>query len=586
MDRTINQSVDREQEMYMPFKQIIGLVLGCFFLTNVQSAIKYVDATALKSASRISVGKVVSGTTVVPMITWGGDIRTIFANGMTPTTKRDSIFGQMGLDLRLVREDVFSTQLANYRSGKTPYLRGTLGMINMAVKYLKDDPRIQPIVIYQLTESAGGDALVVKSGIKTVKDLLNRTIAVQADGPHIAYLAKVLSDAGLSFRDVKIRWLPDLTGTDNTPMAAFYEDDVDAAMTIIPDALALTSGGNVGTGSEQSVKGATIMMSTKTANRVIADVYAVRSDYLQNQPQQVRKFVRGLMKAQEMTADLVASKGTRVQDYRKLMRAAGKLLLDAEEAVTDVEGLYADAEHMTFSNNVKFFTDRHYPRNFDRRNSQIQKYLSVINLTGGKDRLAWANWDFVSLKPESANSTVVEAPRFDQRRAATLVAKKQQQGTLDEGELFSFEVYFKPNQKTFSLDLYQDAFERVIDLSATYGGALITIEGHSDPHGYSKKKAKGASAVVLKRMRQSAKNLSVSRALSVRDAVINMAQSKHITLDPSQFALVGHGMESPKTGICGDDPCPVKTQQEWQDNMRVVFRIIQVEAEAEVFSPL
>ena len=34
------------------------------------------------------------------------------------------------------------------------------------------------------------------------------------------------------------------------------------------------------------------------------------------------------------------------------------------------------------------------------------------------------------------------------------------------------------------------------------------------------------------------------------------------------------------------DPCPPKTEAEWQSNMRVEFRILQVEAEASAFKPL
>ena len=103
---------------------------------------------------------------------------------------------------------------------------------------------------------------------------------LQAYGPHIDYLARVLRDAGLSLKDVKLRWVKDLTGTNQSPRAALREPGIDAAMLIIPDALALTSGGKVGTGAEESVRGAKILLSTKTANRVIADFYAVRADYL------------------------------------------------------------------------------------------------------------------------------------------------------------------------------------------------------------------------------------------------------------------------------------------------------------------
>ena len=91
---------------------------------------------------------------------------------------------------------------------------------------------------------------------------------------------------------------------------------------------------------------------------------------------------------------------------------------------------------------------------------------------------------------------------------------------------------------------------------------------------------------MLKRIKQAAKNLSLTRATTVRDNVMAHAKSKGVTLDPTQFTVVGHGIMQPKTGMCGDDPCPPKTKDEWQSNMRVKFRIIQVEAEESVFKPL
>ncbi len=179
-----------------------------------------------------------------------------------------------------------------------------------------------------------------------------------------------------------------------------------------------------------------------------------------------------------------------------------------------------------------------------------------------------------------------EAPKFDSRQVAALVTKRQQQGTLAEGELFNFEIFFRPNQTEFSLDLYEKEFTKVVRLASTYGGAIITVEGHSDPLGYLKRKKARETSVVLRQIKQSAKNLSVSRAAAVRDAVIQSAKLQGIGLDPSQFAVTGHGFGSPRTGMCGSDPCPPKTEQQWLSNMRVVFRIVQVEAEADVFKPL
>ena len=40
-----------------------------------------------------------------------------------------------------------------------------------------------------------------------------------------------------------------------------------------------------------------------------------------------------------------------------------------------------------------------------------------------------------------------------------------------------------------------------------------------------------------------------------------------------------------KNGMCGTDPCAPATEAQWLANMRVEFRIIQVEAEENVFKP-
>ncbi|MDB5973147.1 MAG: ABC-type nitrate/sulfonate/bicarbonate transport system, periplasmic component [Hydrocarboniphaga sp.] len=565
---------------------LMGLILASA-QPAFAAAPKTVESPPLSSVlAKTAVGEVAAGTTQVPLITWGGDIATILANGNATRTVAGSAFAAEGLDLNLVREDVFAKQVDAYMTGRSPYLRGTLGMINMAADLLNKDPRTRPVVIYQMTWSAGGDTLVVKQGIGSARDLKGKTIALQAYGPHVDYLTKILGDAGLSPSDVKIRWLADLTGTDDTPMRAFQQKDVDAAFVITPDALVLTSGGTVGSGAEDSVKGARILLSTKTANKIIADVYAVRSDYLAKNRKAVESFVHGLMAGEEKLRALMAAK-PRGPEFKAAMAASAKILLDSEQAAGDAEGLYGDAEFVGHRGNVEFFATPGYPRNLDKLDAEIQAAFSSMGLASGSARLAAAGWDYAKLAQglSSAGKTA-EATRFDENQVAAVVTRKQQQGTLADGELFSFEIFFQPNQNGFSADLYQEAFAKVVDLASTYGGALITVEGHSDPMAYLRDKKAGKPDVVLGQIKQAAKNLSLSRAVAVRDSVLAYAQAKGVSLDASQFAVVGHGIANPKSGLCGSDPCAPKNEREWRDNMRVQFRIIQVEAESSVFKPL
>jgi len=565
-----------------------ALAAACLCVHGAAGAApQYVDPQPLaKTLAAVPIGAVAGGPTQVPIITWGGDIATIHGNGNQPRTAAGSVFAQEGLDLTLVREDVFAKQVEAYLAGRSPYLRGTLGMINMAAEIAGKDSRTKPVVVYQLTWSAGGDALIVKSGIGSARDLRGRTIALQAYGPHVDYMTKVLADAGLSTRDVKIKWVSDLTGTGNSPAAAFQEGNVDAAFVIIPDALLLTSGGTVGTGAEDSVKGARVLLSTKTANRIIADVYAVRSDYFQSNRKAVEGFVHGLMLAEEKLRALVQGKAGRGAEYKTALTAAARMLLDSPEAFADAEGLYADAEFVGHKGNVDFFANASYPRRMNALNQEIQTTFAGMRLIGGSQPLADAKWDYGKLRRGLSGTAPASAERFDPEQVAAVVTRKQQQGTLAEGALFGFEIFFQPNQNAFSADLYQADFTKVIDLASTYGGALITIEGHSDPMGYLTEKKAGKPEMVLGRIKQAARNLSLSRAVAVRDNVISFAKHKGITLDESQFAVVGHGIAKPRNGNCGTEPCAPKSEKEWRDNMRVEFRILQVEAEASVFKPL
>ncbi|MGB1027065.1 MAG: ABC transporter substrate-binding protein, partial [Rhodospirillaceae bacterium] len=206
------------------------------------------------------------GALTLPLITWGADIVTLQAAGQggATTTQSGSEFDKAGLTVSLQREDNFLNQLKSYMACETPFLRATLGMANLVADLTEADPRTKMVAIYQHSWSAGGDAMVVREGIDRPEDLKGKAIALQRGGPHVDYLLTILRDAGIGADEVTLKWTDDLVGPDgSTPMAALLQDGaVDAAMVILPDALALTSGGGVGTGAEGSLKGGRILLST------------------------------------------------------------------------------------------------------------------------------------------------------------------------------------------------------------------------------------------------------------------------------------------------------------------------------------
>jgi outer membrane protein OmpA-like peptidoglycan-associated protein/ABC-type nitrate/sulfonate/bicarbonate transport system substrate-binding protein len=527
-----------------------------------------------------------AGPTQLPVITWGGDIATIHANG-GGTTQKGSIFDEERLSLEIFREDNFVTQAQKCFDGETPYLRGTMGMINTAAP-LFASRGINLVPFYQLTWSTGGDAMVVRGNIKRVRDLRGKKIAIQAYGPHIDYLGKILADEGLTFREVTLVWLPDLTlppydtkGVATDPASAMRADpSIDAAMVIIPDALALTSGGNVGTGAEMSVKDAKILLTTKTASRIIADVYAVRSDYLDRNRREVEKLTHGLLRGQEALEKLMKQKSSRQAEHLQLLGKAADILLGSPQATADAEALLGDCEFVGYPGNVAFFTGQGTLRSFERLTSEIQSALINLGLLSAKVPLTHANWDYAKLAAGLTNTAGVTfaKPAFDPKKVEKKLAVESTEWA-EEGTLFLTEIYFEPEQSDFPESKYAADFQKGLELAQTYGGALFIVEGHSDPQRILQERAKGSPQPLINQMTQVAKNLSYQRAQSVVQSFLTYAKKRGIILDESRFVAAGLGISNPKYN-------PPKTREEWAANRRVVFRLKQVEAEATEFMPV
>ncbi len=578
-------------------KKFFLIVISSLLIPSVSIAqtVDYLNAKPLTDVVNISVKSCSQPNVLqIPVIAWGADTVMSLANGNATRTSSGSIFSEKNLDISLYRQDNFIQQVRDYMSCKTPYLRGTLGMISQANELLSQNPNTKPVIIHQLSWSSGGDALVVREGINSPSDLRGKTIVMQAYGPHVDYALKVISDAGIDPSDVEFRYVKDLLEIDDnsvSPAMAFRNDSsIDAAFVILPDALALTSDGNVGTGAEDSVLGAKILFSTKTANRIITDVYAVRSDYLQVNRDSVNDFVHGLLIAQEQLENTMKLKSG---NYDEILSASADLLLDDREAKEDVIAMYGDADLMGYPQNVDFFGNSNSARNFERLVTEVQKSLLDLGMVSKITSLDHAKWDYAKLALGLKNTSGVEVPRFESAVVQKVVESRTRQGSSEEGVLFRFEIYFDANQNAFPVARYQEESARVVDLASTYGGAILSIEGHSDPLGYLRKKKSGDSAKVLSAVSQSAKNLSYSRANAVKDMLISYASQQGITLDSSQFGIVGHGVSQPNTPNCTLDSsgdislsCAPANEAEWNRTRRVVFKIIQVEAESSVFTPL
>jgi len=598
----------------------LGMILAAAVLIGVSSG---QEKRYSELVGPVTVGEVKNKTPLeVPYLTWGGDVGGFHANGGLTTTK-GSTYEKLGLNIKFVKGDDFQEQVRRYVTGETPFLRGTTHQIGLASEVCGSDPRTQPVVLFQLTWSAG-DHIVSRKEIKTLNDLKREgkkvKIAVQQGGPHVGLLYDVLSAALVKRDDVEIVFTQDLTGAKG-PAELFRKDaSIDACCVITPDMIGLTGGlTSKGTGAEGTVKDCQVLVSTQTMSRSIADVLCVRKDWYEKNKETCEKLTAGYMKG---SVDVVALRKTFTEgsklsaDYKSLLQMSqnifGKDVLPTLEV--DAHGLLLDATFVGLTGNISFFEDKGNLSGFEPK---MKAALDLATSWGyAKNRYGFLAPGLDYKKVAELAGIKYEAPKMTGRVVAegtNLFPDSQ----LDERTILSFVIQFKANQEDFSVDTYGADFDRALKTASTFGNAVVVIRGHSDPTktlvdllkagmdkgiitregapgSYTYKlngkpldlsrtsdlvtlikegSFDGASTGSPRETMQAALNLSLARAESVKKALTGYAKDKKVNLDVTQVIPTGAGISQPIVAR-------PKNVADAEKNMRVEFRIVRVDAES------
>lgn len=568
-----------------------------------------------------SVGAVKSGGALqVPFIIWGGDMATFYANGGLKT-KSGSIFQKQGLNLNLTPGDDFIQQVRDYRSGKSPFLRGTYRMMGQASEVIGSDPRTKGVMIMQMTWSAG-DHMVAREDVKTVTDLKGKTVAVQQGGPHIGMLDDVLKTAQLDWSDITVKYFSELTG-DGSPVEAFRTDStISACFAVTPDMFGLCTDLNgVGTGAEGTVKGAHVLVSTAELSRSIADVYVCRKDFYDANRPLIRKFVAGYMKAAEELVDKRAAHDANPNDaaYNALLDQTvqiytDKVLPNADEA----HGLLLDCTFAGYPGNVSFFEKQGNLHGFEAFQTASLDLATKLGYAKEKMGLfpSGLNYNHDDFLKYLTKTEAEQGERFRAEAVLEEIEELSSGGALDDRTIVSFTINFQPNQTEFSAVQYAAEFNRVIETADKFGNAVVAIRGHADPtktlidlikagnakgtlrrtgtRGNYRYSLNGRALELSDTNRlvkaieagdfdgvndhnprqtmQAALNLSRKRAEAVKDSVIAYAKGKGIAVDLSQIQPQGVGIAEPFIA-------KPSSAAEAQQNMRVEFRLVRVSAE-------
>ncbi len=455
---------------------------------------------------------------------WAGWAPIIYANeGFAPNKVWKTPDGQeFRVELVLIDDPI--SMLDAYSNGQVHIGWGTLDMLPLFMQRIVDedgtprDSRVMPRIYQQIDWSCGGDGIIVREDIRNVSDLRGKTIALAESSPSHYFALNMLVSGGVQPSEVNMQFTP----TAFEAAAAFNSDkNLAAAASWAPDIY------NLG-----KVQGNRLLVTTATANKLIADVWFARADFAQDHPEIIEGLVRGIFDAmEELKGD--AAKQT-----------AAKLMGDGYQLPAAEAGkMFDDAHSTNWQENYQFFLNQNNPANFERiwnqayyLYSRIQKIthrkvpfdqvmdFSLIKKLGQEEKYASQKDEYsIRFTPKATSEIRVE----DEILTNTVVihfypnsSELYKKITRREGDK-DVEYLYDPNA-----DLVLD---EIAKLAGQFGTARIIIEGHTD----NSMQGRAPDTLV--------KELSNNRANAVKEALVN----KFNTLDPNQFNVEGMGWDRP-----------------------------------------
>jgi len=503
----------------------------------------YVPAQRLPPVRGISNYKPLQARTVrMALNVWAGWAPVIYANGGFKAGKVWKTPAGQDFKVELVLIDDPVAMRDAYAAGNIHIGWATLDMIPLFVEQLRRDSRTMPRVFQQVDYSNGGDGIVVRETIRSIGDLRGKTIVLAQNSPSHYFVLNALIDAGLQPGDVELKFTQDAFQA----AAAFNADrSIAAAVSWAPDIYNLSK-----------VRGNRLLVTTQTANKLIADVWFARADFAKDHPDIIEGLVRGIFDAMEALKIQSAK-----QEVAQLMATGYSI------PASDALSMLGDAHSTNWAENKEFFLNQNNPANFERtwgtayflyrRVGMVSQQVpfdqimdfTVVKKLGGEPRYANQKNEYqVQFVPATASSVQAENSEI----LTKTVVIRFYPNSSDLHKKIVSQVDGRDRE-----ELYDPNVDFVVDeigrLAGQYGAARIIIEGHTDG---SMKGRIDPLAV---------KDLSTQRANSVKQAVLRRFRS----LDANQFLSSGLGWDRPA------DPMDAMNHAK---NRRVEVKVYPLEA--------
>ena len=473
---------------------------------------------------------------------WAGWAPIVWANQGAKAGKvwKDGKGGEFQVELQLADDPV---AMGNLVANGTHIGWGTVDMLPLIIERLKKDPRTMPRVYQQVDWSNGGDGIVSRNSIKEIADLRGKTVVLAQNSPSHFFLLMMLQNGGVNPSEVKMKFTKDAF---QAAQAYNQNPDIAACVSWAPDIYTLT---------DNPKSGNKLLVTTGTANKLIADVWFARADFARDNPEIIEGLVRGILDAETELNGSDQNKakvGEMLDKFYNLPGGTGVKML-------------GDAHWTNYAENKDFFLVANNPTNFQRTYEaavSMYKKLRVVDQDVEFDKIM----DFSVIKklgaePKYADSKNTYEFNFTPKNVkdinveSTIVTKTVTINFFPN----SFDIFKKVPAQAGGGDVYYDGkveytVEEIAKLAGQFGAARIVISGHTDSS------MKGTADEQL------VKDLSENRARAVKEGLLK----KFPKLNPDQITTVGYGWSKPADAADPDNH---------SKNRRVEIRVVPAEAQ-------
>jgi NitT/TauT family transport system substrate-binding protein len=415
---------------------------------------------------------------------------------------KDSVFYKdFGVQVELLQIDDFGKSRDAFRAGGD---KGGVDIMWTTVDAFSNEygglSKLNPKAILQYDWSRGGDAIAVDGSIKSVSDLRGKKLACAKETPSHYFALFVLTQGGLSSRDVN--WV----FTDSAVDAAnvFKAGKVDAAVSWSPDVYV----------AARERQGGHILASTREASNLIADVFVARGDFLDRYPEDARRFVAGWLKGVEMVQKNPLKTAMLLQKS-----------LTGVNSLDDAKGMLEDVKLPDYAENRAFFDQK----------GALVNYFTIYQTAQG----IWRKIGSISnvYQPyQTVDTRFLEAAAEFFPQAAAVAKSEFDFKTPPKAAAApiltkTVSVFFPTGSATLDENAKAVLDLQVVELAATFGSAYLRVAGNTDNVG----------------SRDANLRLSKARADGVASYLVTRG------FDRNKFEVLGNGPDKPVASNDSDE---------------------------------